>query len=103
VVLNSGGKKTKRKQEEEKNIPKIVATFVYASSQGQRTHSARTNVCCLFAFLFAAENEGIQLSISTFAKSGNLGSVREAPKYIFRHKEQTKSNKSSLIGVYDHN
>jgi hypothetical protein len=22
---------------------KIVATFVYASSQGQRTHSARTN------------------------------------------------------------
>jgi hypothetical protein len=24
-------------------IPKIVATFVYASSQGQRTHSARTN------------------------------------------------------------
>ena len=25
-------------------IPKIVATFVYASSQGQRTHSARTNI-----------------------------------------------------------
>jgi hypothetical protein len=24
-------------------IPKIVATYVYASSQGQRTHSARTN------------------------------------------------------------
>ena len=24
-------------------IPKIVATFVFASSQGQRTHSARTN------------------------------------------------------------
>jgi hypothetical protein len=24
------------------NISKIVATFVYASSQGQRTHSART-------------------------------------------------------------
>jgi hypothetical protein len=24
-------------------IPKIVATFVYASSQGQRTHSTRTN------------------------------------------------------------
>ena len=39
VVLNSGGntKKTKKKNE-----PKIVATFVYASSQGQRTHSART-------------------------------------------------------------
>ena len=25
-------------------IPKIVATYVYASSQGQRTHSARTNI-----------------------------------------------------------
>ena len=24
-------------------IPKIVATYVYASSQGQRTHSAQTN------------------------------------------------------------
>jgi hypothetical protein len=33
-----------RKQEKKKEkIPKIVATFVYASSQGQRTHSARTN------------------------------------------------------------
>jgi hypothetical protein len=31
-----------RKKKKEK-IPKIVATFVYASSQGQRTHSARTN------------------------------------------------------------
>jgi hypothetical protein len=40
VVLNSGGNNTKKKKN---NIPKIVATFVYASSQGQRTHSARTN------------------------------------------------------------
>jgi hypothetical protein len=32
-----------RKQEEKEKIPKIVATFIYASSQGQRTHSARTN------------------------------------------------------------
>ena len=33
-----------RKQEKKKEkIPKIVATFVYASSQGQRTHSVRTN------------------------------------------------------------
>ena len=28
-------------------IPKIVATFVYASSQGQRTHSARTKISIL--------------------------------------------------------
>jgi hypothetical protein len=41
VVLNNGGKK--RKQQKEKNT-KIVATFVYASSQGQRTHSARTKM-----------------------------------------------------------
>jgi hypothetical protein len=27
----------------EKKMPFIVATYVYASSQGQRTHSARTN------------------------------------------------------------
>ena len=39
VVLNSGGHNTKNKRN---NISKIVATFVYASSQGQRTHSAQT-------------------------------------------------------------
>jgi hypothetical protein len=32
-----------RKREEEKKMPFIVATYVYASSQGQRTHSTRTN------------------------------------------------------------
>jgi hypothetical protein len=40
VVLNRGGKKTTTRRK--RKIPKIVATFVYASSQGQRTHSART-------------------------------------------------------------
>jgi hypothetical protein len=30
-------------EREEKKMPLIVATYVYASSQGQRTHSARTN------------------------------------------------------------
>ena len=34
-----------RKEEKRKNIAKIVATFNYASSQGQRTHSARTKIC----------------------------------------------------------
>ena len=33
-----------REEEEEKKMPFIVATYVYASSQGQRTHSARTNI-----------------------------------------------------------
>ena len=32
-----------RKKEREKKMPFVVATYVYASSQGQRTHSARTN------------------------------------------------------------
>jgi hypothetical protein len=31
-------------QQQVEKIPKIVATYVYASSQGQRTHSARTNL-----------------------------------------------------------
>jgi hypothetical protein len=33
-----------RGEREEKKMPFIVAAYVYASSQGQRTHSARTNL-----------------------------------------------------------
>jgi hypothetical protein len=33
---------SRKKKKEEKKMPFIVATYVYASSQGQRTHSART-------------------------------------------------------------
>jgi peptidoglycan hydrolase CwlO-like protein len=32
-----------REKKEKKKMPFIVANYVYASSQGQRTHSARTN------------------------------------------------------------
>ena len=35
-------RKKEREREREK-MPFVVATYVYASSQGQRTHSARTN------------------------------------------------------------
>jgi hypothetical protein len=35
----------RKEREKEKKMPFIVATYVYASSQGQRTHSARTNFC----------------------------------------------------------
>jgi hypothetical protein len=38
-----------RKRERGKKMPFIVATYVYASSQGQRTHSARTNVLQIYA------------------------------------------------------
>ena len=41
--FNIGGMK-KKKTKTSGIIPKIVATFVYASSQGQRMHSARTNM-----------------------------------------------------------
>jgi hypothetical protein len=35
---------SQKKREREKNMPFIVATYVYASSQGQRTHPAQTNL-----------------------------------------------------------
>ena len=34
----------KERRKKEKKMPFIVATYVYASSQGQRTHSARTKM-----------------------------------------------------------
>jgi hypothetical protein len=40
-------------------LTKIVATFVYASSQGQRTHSARTNIL-LKAFCEGDKEQNIQ-------------------------------------------
>ena len=36
-------KKREEREREREKMPIIVATYVYASSQGQRTHSARTN------------------------------------------------------------
>ena len=36
-------KERERERKREKKMPFVVATYVYASSQGQRTHSARTN------------------------------------------------------------
>ena len=35
-------RKKEERKKEEKKMPFILATYVYASSQGQRTHSART-------------------------------------------------------------
>ena len=37
-----------REKREEKKMPFIVATYVYASSQGQRTHSARTKMSYIY-------------------------------------------------------
>ena len=56
VFLNNGTKKKKKKRRRRK-IPKIVATFVSACSQGQRTHSARTNSCSMLneASLFVSQ------------------------------------------------
>ena len=35
----------REEERKEKKMPFIVATYIYASSQGQRTHSARTKSC----------------------------------------------------------
>ena len=45
-ISNEPGEK-KRKREEKK-MPFIVATYVYASSQGQRMHSARTKIWFIY-------------------------------------------------------
>ena len=37
-------KKEERRKKEREKMPFIVATYVSASSQGQRTHSARTKI-----------------------------------------------------------
>ena len=44
---------SRKKKKKEKKMPFVVATYVYASSQGQRTHSARTNsIFTAFSTLF---------------------------------------------------
>ena len=51
----------RRKKEREK-MPFIVANYVYASSQGQRTHSARTNkliISCVFQFKMVSQVHSI--------------------------------------------
>jgi hypothetical protein len=42
-ISNELEERKKEEERERKKMPFIVATYVYASSQGQRTHSARTN------------------------------------------------------------
>ena len=37
-------------QTKSRKIPKIVATYVYSSSQGQSTHSARTKIPKIVAY-----------------------------------------------------
>ena len=44
LAMSRKKERKKEREKEEKKIPFIVATYVSASSQGQRTHSARTNI-----------------------------------------------------------
>jgi hypothetical protein len=46
-------------------IPKIVTTFVYASSQGQRTHSARTNFRQVSCYLLEGVRQMTSLYLQT--------------------------------------
>ena len=43
-ISNEPEEERKRERKREKKMPFIVATYVYASSQGQHTHSARTKI-----------------------------------------------------------
>ena len=45
-------------KKEEKKMPFIVATYVYASSRGQRTHSARTKMPFIVATYVYANSQG---------------------------------------------
>ena len=44
-MTTPSGRLSNEPGEKEKKMPFIVATYVHASSQGQRTHSARTKSC----------------------------------------------------------
>ena len=43
-ISNEPEEREREKERKREKMPFIVATYVYASSQGQRTDSARTNV-----------------------------------------------------------
>ena len=49
---------SRKKERGEKKMPFIVATYVYASSQGQRTHSARTKMPFIVATYVYAISQG---------------------------------------------
>ena len=54
--------KPEERGEREKKMPFIVATYVYASSQGERTQSARTKIAhtervhCSFVYVCATQS-----------------------------------------------
>jgi hypothetical protein len=43
-ILGESAMSPEEREKKREKMPFIVATYVYASSQGQRTHSARTNI-----------------------------------------------------------
>ena len=80
-ISNEPEERREREREREReNMPFIVATYVYASSQGQRTHSARTNI------LFSDKARHVS--------TGNLSMV-SIINYI--HWEVTKPSSDSTI------
>ena len=46
-ISNEPEERERERKREREKMPFIVATYVYASSQGQRTHSARTKISFL--------------------------------------------------------
>jgi hypothetical protein len=65
-------------------MPFIVATYLYASSQGQRTHSARTN------------------SIAFYQVSGALGNVNTYSQTLCLQCDLKRAGKKCLLYLLTH-
>ena len=82
------------------NLPKIVATFISASSQGQRMHSARTNIPKIVATYVYASSQG-QRTHSARTKNYVLSGVRKCIHNVHKkntgHELNKKGNKTGKI------
>ena len=64
--------------EREKKMPFVVATYVYASSQGQRTHSVRTNFghSCLGLGMVVGDQEWLAVQVFACQQTQELGDLQ---------------------------
>ena len=94
--MNNGGPKKSGK------ICKIVATFVSASSQGQRTHSARTKIVATFVYASTADLQ-FQQKVTDYCQS-ELPIMPLIQDYEKKSHRKNKSlalrvTKSTILGV----
>ena len=67
------------RKKKEKKMPFIVATYVYASSQGQRKHSARTKIHYMVEIMSTLVLIACRATVEVTADA-NLGSNLERSK-----------------------